>query len=128
MIVYRRYMNKIANEVARREGALAIVTGDSIGQVASQTLENLFCIREAADFPVFSPLIGMDKKDIIARARAIGTYDVSILPYDDCCSFMVAEHPAVRARLPEILEVERQVSFDAQDLLERAEIRDFAYP
>ncbi len=109
MIVYRRFMMKIANEIAEAENARAIVTGDSLGQVASQTMENLGCIYQPSKLPVFAPLIGMNKKDITAMAREIGTYDYSILPYPDCCSFMVAEHPETRACMEEIAAIEENI-------------------
>ena len=82
------------------------VTGDSVGQVASQTLENLSVIREAADYPVYAPLAGTSKKDIVDLAKEIGTYEISIRPHEDCCSFMVAKHPATKARLGDIRAVE----------------------
>jgi len=96
MIIYRRCMMRILNRLADREGAQAIVTGDAVGQVASQTLSNLQCIQEASQLPVLSPLIGMNKDETIAIARQIGTYDDSIEPYPDCCSFMIAPHPEIR--------------------------------
>ncbi len=109
MIVYRRYMTRITNLIVRKEKAKGIVTGDSIGQVASQTLNNLSCIYDAADFPVFSPLIGLNKVEIIQIARKINTYETSILPYQDCCSFMVAEHPETSAKLDVIKSIEENI-------------------
>ncbi|MEN8148937.1 MAG: tRNA uracil 4-sulfurtransferase ThiI [Planctomycetota bacterium] len=107
MIVYRRAMFRIAELVRREAKALGFVTGDSVGQVASQTLENLRVIHEASDFPVYSPLAGTSKLEIVNLSKAIGTYEISIRPHDDCCSFMVAKHPATRARLGEIRGVEK---------------------
>jgi len=93
MLVYRRFMMRIASKIANLEKAKAFVTGDSISQVASQTLDNLNVIYSVAEKPVFTPLSGMDKEEIIDIAKKIGTYEVSISPYEDCCSFMVAKHP-----------------------------------
>ena len=117
MIVYRRFMNRLLTRVAQREGAKALVTGDSVGQVASQTLDNLSCIQESAGVPVLSPLIGMNKEEIIALARAVGTYEESILPYPDCCSFMIAPHPETRAD-PELV---RRCEANLEDAEQRIE-------
>jgi len=125
MLIYRRFMNKIANEIAKKEKAKGIVTGDSIGQVASQTLDNIICIYSSSNFPVFSPLIGLDKKEIIDIAMKIGTYEFSIKPYDDCCSFMVAKHPAIRAGIEEIKKMEGRIYFSLEKILEEVEIKKF---
>ncbi len=125
MIVYRRFMARIANELARIEKAKAIVTGDSLGQVASQTLENLLCIYDASSLPVLSPLIGFDKKEIVEMAKKIGTYEISIKPYEDCCTFMVAKHPATKAKLEEIKEMESRVKIDLEKIIERAERKEY---
>ena len=109
MIVYRRYMMRILNSISLGEKAGGIVTGDSLGQVASQTLENLGLIHNVPEVPVFSPLIGMNKDEIINIARNIGTYEFSILPYEDCCSFMIAEHPETKGRLEEIEKFEKRI-------------------
>ena len=131
MIVYRRFMNRLLTRVARREGAGAIITGDSLGQVASQTLENLTCIQETAGVPVLSPLIGMNKEEITTLARAIGTYDDSILPYPDCCSFMIAPHPETRAD-PELVHRCEANLEDAASLVEacldQARVEEFEFP
>ncbi len=103
MLVYRFVMMKIANKIAQSEKAKAIVTGDSIGQVASQTLSNLNCIYQASDLAVLTPLIAYNKQEITQLAKMIGTYDLSIMPYEDCCSLMIAKHPATNAK-PEIVE------------------------
>jgi thiamine biosynthesis protein ThiI len=127
MIVYRRIMFKIAWVIAEKEKALGFVTGDSVGQVASQTLENLSCIYDNVRCPVFTPLAGANKEEIIAKAKAIGTYDLSILPYSDCCSFLVAKHPETRAKLDVIEKVESGIDIDAlsKKALEAAGIKDF---
>jgi thiamine biosynthesis protein ThiI len=97
VILYRRLMVRVGAELARREGAKALVVGDSLGQVASQTLENMTCVDDASPLPVLRPLIGEDKLDIIAAARRLGTYETSILPFEDCCSLFVPRSPATRA-------------------------------
>jgi thiamine biosynthesis protein ThiI len=96
VVVYRRLMVRIAEGLARRAGAAALVTGDSLGQVASQTLANLGRIDEAADLPILRPLIGMDKLEITDQARALGTFDISIEPDADCCTLFVPKHPGTR--------------------------------
>ncbi len=106
MVVYRRSMMRMANLIAEKEGCRGIVTGDSLSQVASQTLENLNVVYSASKIVVLPPLIGMDKEEIVNLARKIGTYEISILPYDDCCSFMIARHPETRARLEDVLRFE----------------------
>jgi len=116
MIIYRRFMMKIINRIAKIENAKAITTGDSVGQVASQTLENISCIYDSSDIPVLPPLIGMSKDEIIGVAKKIGTYDYSILPYPDCCSFMIAQHPETRAELKDILNIEKAID-DIDELI-----------
>lgn len=101
-IIMRRFMMRIAQEVALKEGALSIVTGESLGQVASQTLESIYVTDSTVSMPVFRPLIGMDKVDIMDMARNIGTYDTSILPYEDCCTIFVPKHPKTRPRIEDI--------------------------
>ncbi len=128
MIVYRRFMMKILNEIAKKEGAKAIVTGDNLGQVASQTLENLTCIYEAADLPVLAPLIGMNKGETIAIAKKIGTYEYSIIPYPDCCSFIIAKHPETKARLKDVLEMEKKIENPSKltkESVEKSEVKNF---
>ncbi len=97
VLLYRRLMMRIAGEVARREHAEALVTGESIGQVASQTLANMRAIEAVSNLPVFRPLVGDDKEEIITKAREIGTYEISIQPHDDCCSLFLPRNPATRA-------------------------------
>lgn len=112
MIVYRRVMFRIAEEILKKEKAKALVTGDSMGQVASQTLDNLSVIYAAATKPVLTPLLGMDKVDIIKIAEEIGTFKTSILPYSDCCSFMLAKHPETRAKKEDIKKMESKIETD----------------
>jgi len=110
MILYRRFMLRIAEEIAKKENALGVFTGESIGQVASQTLENIKVIEEAARLPVFRPLISQDKEEIIKKAIEIGTFNVSILPYQDCCTRFLPSHPATRAKLEDIKTAEKKLN------------------
>jgi thiamine biosynthesis protein ThiI len=101
VVLYRRLMVRVGAEIARQEGARAMVTGDSLGQVASQTLDNIACVDDVSPMPLLRPLIGDDKQEIIAQAKRIGTYETSILPYEDCCSLFVPRSPATRASISE---------------------------
>ncbi len=118
MIVYRRMMFRIAEKIMQKENAEALVTGDSIGQVASQTLENLQTIYSATKATVLHPLIGRDKREIIGLAKKYGTYDISTQPYEDCCSFMIARHPATKSRIEEVGNFEKNIDVNA--LIEKA--------
>ncbi len=118
VLLYRRYMLRIAEALARQRAAQALVTGESLGQVASQTLHNLRVIEAAATLPVLRPLIGMDKAEIMHEAQAIGTYDISILPDQDCCTLFVPRHPATRA-LPDRIEAV-EAGLDMPTLLQMA--------
>lgn len=113
VVLYRRLMMRIAAELAGRERAGGLVTGESLGQVASQTLENLMVIDDAAPLLVLRPLIGMDKQEIIEQARRIGTYEISILPDQDCCQLFVPKHPATKSTLEQIRRAERALPIDA---------------
>lgn len=106
VVLYRRMMMRIASGVAAETGAEALVTGESLGQVASQTLPNLAAIEDASSVPVLRPLIGMDKQEITDQARALGTYSISILPDEDCCQLFVPRHPATRASLDQVRAAE----------------------
>ncbi len=109
MIVTRRMFNKIADKIAKKNSYLALATGDSLGQVASQTLENMTVIYNASDLLKLAPLIGTNKKDIIDLARKIGTADISARPYEDCCSLFVAKHPVIKSRLKDVLKYENSI-------------------
>lgn len=124
MILYRRSMVRIASKVAEREGAQALVTGESLGQVASQTLTNMRVIDEAANLPMLRPLVGTDKEDIINTARQIGTYELSARPYEDCCSLMLAKHPCTKARLQDVLDLEKAMELEEleAEAVEKAEV------
>ena len=106
VLLYRRFMLRIAETLARRAGAKAIVTGESCGQVSSQTLDNIAVVDQAADMPVLRPLIGLNKEEIVAMARKIGTFPVSIQPDQDCCSLFVPKHPETRGRLAVVERLE----------------------
>jgi thiamine biosynthesis protein ThiI len=124
VILYRRYMMRLAEEIARCEKARVLVTGDSVGQVASQTIENIDVISRAVSMPILRPLIGDDKLEIVQVARRIGTYDISILPDQDCCSLFVPKHPETKAVLREIekAEVRLDVAQAMKDAMASAEV------
>lgn len=128
VILYRRFMVKIAEEIARKENAGALVTGESLGQVASQTLANIGVVNEAAALPVLRPLIGHNKQEIVDEARELGTYEISIRPYADCCTLFVPKHPTTRADLDEVKKVEKKAVFKKLTLnaIKRAEIENIA--
>lgn len=113
VIIMRRFMMRIAQRLAEKHGAQAIVTGESIGQVASQTMESIFVTNSVTTMPVFRPLIGMDKLDIIDIATKIGTYETSILPFEDCCTVFVPKHPVTRPKLEKIAEAESVLDVEA---------------
>jgi thiamine biosynthesis protein ThiI len=112
VVVYRRMMLRIAERIARRGRAQALVTGEVVGQVASQTLDNMSVIASAAALPVLRPLIGMDKEEITAEAERLGTYRVSVIPDEDCCTLFTPRHPATRARLREVEAAEATLPID----------------
>jgi len=111
-VLYRRFMNRVANAVAQRERAGALVTGESVGQVASQTLPNIRAIEETAEPPVLQPLIGLSKTEIIDRARRIGTYPISIQPFPDCCTLFQPRRPETHARLEAVHRAEAALPVD----------------
>jgi len=123
VILYRRFMIRIAEALAKKEKCLALITGDSVGQVASQTLENILAVNEAASLPVFRPLIGTDKEEIMQIARKIGTYDISKLPHDDCCTRLMPKNPETRAKLPDVLAAEKNLDIEklVSETLEKIE-------
>ena len=119
-IIMRRYMMKIAERIAVENGDQALITGESIGQVASQTIQSLFCTDAAATLPVFRPLIGFDKQEIVEISEKIGTYETSIQPYEDCCTIFVAKHPVTKPILADIERSEVKLEGIIDELLERA--------
>ena len=117
-VIMRRIMMKIAEKIAVKTGCQALITGESLGQVASQTMQALGVTNDAVHMPVFRPLIGMDKNEVIEIARKIDTFETSILPYEDCCTVFVAKHPRTRPKLEEILRYEAELEID--DLIQKS--------
>lgn len=115
-IIMRRYMMRIAEHFAKEDGAMALITGESVGQVASQTLQSLMCTNEVCELPVFRPLIGFDKQEIVDISERIGTYETSILPFEDCCTIFVAKHPVTKPR-PEVIRASEKKLADVIDEL-----------
>ena len=112
-LITRRFMMRIAEKIARDYGAQALITGESLGQVASQTMEALGCTDAVVNMPVFRPLIGMDKTEILAIAQKIDTFETSILPYEDCCTVFTPRHPVTRPKLSTMPDAERKLDVDA---------------
>ena len=119
-IIMRRYMMKIAEEFAKKDDCLALVTGESIGQVASQTIHSLAATNEVCTMPVFRPLIGFDKQEIVDVALKIQTYETSILPYEDCCTIFVAKHPVTKPNIQVIKKSEERLQEKIEDMLKEA--------
>jgi thiamine biosynthesis protein ThiI len=130
VVLYRRMMLRIAEELARKEQCWGLVTGDSLGQVASQTPENLSVVEKAAELPILRPLIGMDKLEITDEAKRIGTYETSIEPDQDCCKLFTPPHPSTKTRLEELLNVERALDIPrlVKQGVEKAELSEFIFP
>lgn len=125
----RRFMLRIAARLAQREGALALITGDSLGQVASQTMESIHTINAVTSLPVFRPLIGLDKQEIVEIAVRIGTYETSILPYEDCCTVFVPKNPATKPSLRQVERAEGELDVEGliAEALEKTELVEL-YP
>ena len=120
-IIMKRIMYQIAQEIALKEDCQCLITGESIGQVSSQTTQSLLVIDSAIDkLPVFRPCIGMDKQEIIDISEKIGTYETSILPYEDCCTTFVAQHPVTKPKMEQILESEKALVGKVEDLIAKA--------
>ena len=117
-LVMRRFMMRIAEKIAEAQGAKAIVTGENLGQVASQTMEAMASTQAVLSLPVLQPLIGLDKEQIVRLARRIGTFETSILPYEDCCTVFTPRHPKTKPKMAEIEAAERACALD--DLLDEA--------
>ena len=130
VVVYRRLMMRIGEQIARARAAHALVTGEVVGQVASQTLENLSVIDSVATMPVFRPLIGMDKAEIVAEATKLGSYPVSIIPDEDCCTLFTPRNPQTRARLSQIEAAEAVLPVDdfVTRAVREASIENFEFP
>jgi thiamine biosynthesis protein ThiI len=130
VVLYRRMMLRIAENIAHREKARALVTGESLGQVASQTLENMIVIQQAVTLSILRPLVGMDKQEIVDQARRIGTFETSSIPDQDCCQLFVPKHPATKARFDEVEADEAKL--DLNELvrygLENSSTEEFVFP
>ena len=127
VIFFRRYMVKIANDIAHKYKAIALVTGESIGQVASQTLSNIRAIDNVCDLPIIRPLSGLNKEEIINKAKRINTYNISIEPYEDCCSFFVPPHPETKAKMNIINKLDQTLNIDYNQVMQEIEIQHFKY-
>lgn len=119
-ILMRRYMMRIAEEIANRSNCLALITGESLGQVASQTMQSLNCTNAVCKMPVYRPLIGFDKSEIVEISQRIGTFETSILPYEDCCTIYVAKHPVTKPILHIIEHSETLLAEKIDDMVARA--------
>ena len=119
-IIMRRYMMRIAQEIAKKTESYGLITGESIGQVASQTLQSLACTDAVCEMPVYRPVIGFDKNDIIDISKKIGAFETSILPYEDCCTIFVAKHPVTKPKLEAIEKHELLLSEDIDRLVQEA--------
>jgi thiamine biosynthesis protein ThiI len=119
-IIMRRYMMRIAESLAKESGASALITGESIGQVASQTMQSLMATDASATMPVFRPVIGFDKQEIVNVSEKIGTYETSVLPYEDCCTIFVAKHPVTKPNLKMIERSEENLAEKIDELVETA--------
>ena len=130
VVIYRRLMFRIAERIARDVDARALVTGEVVGQVASQTLENIAAIAAATTLPVLRPLVGMDKEEITAEATRLGTYAISIVPDEDCCTLFTPRHPVTRARAAEIEAAERTLPIDemVRRAVAEAVVEELSYP
>ncbi len=118
LVLFRRFLLRTAERLAGQIEAEALVTGDSLSQVASQTLSNLVATSRAVQMPIFRPLIGMDKEEIVQLAKQIGTYDLSTLPYKDCCA-LISRHPKTRSQHDRLVEIERQIFPDYEALIQK---------
>lgn len=118
LVVFRRFMLKLANKIAENENYLGLITGDSVAQVASQTLENLLATNEVSILPVYRPLAGMSKQDIIDFSRKIGTFQISIEKYKDCCSLVAAKNPSTKVKLEKVKQIEEEV--DTNQIVEKS--------
>ena len=119
-IIMRRYMMRIAEELGKKSGCLGLITGESIGQVASQTMQSLYCTNEVCEMPVFRPVIGFDKQEIIDLSEKIGTYETSIQPFEDCCTIFVAKHPVTKPNLNIIKNDKKHLDDCIEEMLKTA--------
>jgi thiamine biosynthesis protein ThiI len=130
VVIYRRLMMRIAERIAKENGARALVTGEVIGQVASQTLENMSLIGSATSLPILRPLVGMDKEEIVEQAGRLGSFETSIVPDQDCCQLFTPKHPATRATRAAVEEAESRLPIEemVNGAVEQAEVEQFNYP
>jgi thiamine biosynthesis protein ThiI len=130
VVIYRRLMMRIAEAIARNNRAQALATGEVVGQVASQTLENLAAINDVVRMPVLRPLVGMDKDEITAEAERLGTYPISIIPDQDCCTLFTPRHPATKARRADVLQAESALPIDeiVAQAVDAASVEEFHFP
>lgn len=119
-IIMKRYMVKLAEALGERDGCLALVTGESIGQVASQTMQSMAVIEEVCNMPIYRPVIAFDKQDIVDIAEKIGTYEISIQPYEDCCTTFVAKHPVTKPSLQSIQKSETHLREKIEEMFQKA--------
>ena len=119
-LIMRRYMMKIAEHFAKEDKCLGLITGESIGQVASQTLQSLAATNEVCTLPVYRPVIGFDKQEIVELAQKIGTFETSILPYEDCCTVFVAKHPVTKPNINIIRRSEENLAEKIDELMDEA--------
>ena len=117
-LIMRRFMMEISQRIAKADGCGALITGENLGQVASQTMQAMTVTGAVVDIPIFMPLVGMDKEEIVTIARKIGTLETSILPYEDCCTVFTPKHPKTKPTLGQVEHAERKL--DRQALIERA--------
>ena len=117
-LIMRRFMMKIAERIAQKNRSMALITGESVGQVASQTIAALNVTNSVVEMPVLRPLIGMDKDEIVIRSREIGTFETSILPYEDCCTVFTPKHPTTQPKLATIMKTESVLPIE--ELIEKA--------
>ncbi|OYT41817.1 MAG: tRNA 4-thiouridine(8) synthase ThiI [Candidatus Aenigmarchaeota archaeon ex4484_224] len=128
MILFRRFIIQIANQIAKKENAKALVTGDSLAQVASQTLENIYSIHSSSIFPILTPLIGLNKQEIIEIAKKIGTYEISIIPYKEVCPIISSSHPITKSKIEDVINLENKIDKKEkliEDCLKRTKIKFF---
>lgn len=130
VILYRRLMFRIADRIANREGAKALVTGESLGQVASQTMDNMLVVNQSVSIPIYRPLVGFDKIEIINEAQKLGTFEISSQDAPDCCTLFMPRNPETHAKLPKVLAAEESLPMDdwAQEALDNVEIHTYICP
>ena len=119
-IIMRRYMMRIAEHIAKETGCLGLITGESLGQVASQTMGSLAATNEVCELPVYRPLIGFDKEEIVVVSKKIDTFETSILPFEDCCTIFVAKHPVTKPNLNIIRKHEHNLDEKIEELVKTA--------